>query len=418
MASVPNLTNHFDFPSLLLVEIAVRVQLPPSRHAIAEQRYHSLSDWLDRPGSPLEGLVPRMYAQGSMAIGATIASCRRNDEFDIDALAELDLSPDVTPRLALDLLYLAVRGEPGSRYYDMTERCTRCVQVQYSDDMHVDITPTLLRLGQPEREGFIFHANTENPVSEDRRIIANPFGFAVWFQSKTPADALFAFEFEQLSREEDRVLALKAEDAEPIPVPTEAYKKSKALIALQLLKRWRNIRYDSRNGRMPPSVLLAKLVADHANRTSSLYQELLHQAKQIKLFFETAQLAGQLVHVENPVCPSDVFSDRWPEDSRAQRVFIDDLRDLVAKLEILADCNASQAKSICVDLFGERLTLDALNKVNDRYGNAISSGNAYHDHKRGSLQARASGIVATTSATLSSAQTPAHRFYGGDIKDM
>jgi hypothetical protein len=418
MSSVPNPAQYFDFPSLLLVEIAVRVQLPPSRHAVAEARYHALSGWLDRRGSPLEGLVPRMYAQGSMAIGATIASCRQNDEFDIDALAELALSPDTHPRAILDMLYEAVRGEPGSRYYRMTERCTRCVQVQYRDDMHVDITPTILFPFRPEREGFIFHANPDKPVTEDKRIIANPYGFAEWFKAATPADATFAFEFEQLSREQDFVVAREAADAEPVPVPTEAYKKSRALIALQLLKRWRNVRYDRRDGRMPPSVLLAKLVADNANRTSSLYEELLHQATQIMIFFETAQLAGRQVHVENPVCQSDIFSDRWPENLQAQRVFIDDLRELVAKLERLSNCSASEAKGICADLFGENPTLDALNKVNDRYGRAISGGNAYHDHKRGSVQARASGIIATTSATPSASPTPAHRFYGGDIKDM
>lgn len=418
MSSAPIFAQQFDFPSALLAEIAVRVQLPPSRHAVAEKRYHTLSEWLDRPGSPLQGLVPRMYAQGSMAIGATIASCRQNDEFDIDALAELSLSSNTPPRVVLDLLYEAVRGDPGSRYYSMTERCTRCVQVRYGDDMHVDITPTILRPGQPEREGFIFHANSEKPTSDDKRIVANPFGFAEWFKTHTPADAVFALDFAELSREHDRILLRKAADTEPVPEPVEAYKKSMALISLQLIKRWRNIRYDARSGRMPPSVLLAKLVADNANRTSSLYQELLHQAKQLKVFFEVAQIAGRLVHVQNPVCPSDVFSDRWPEDLRAQRVFISDLHDLVTKLEKLANCNALEARQVCADLFGESPAVDALNRVADRYGSAISGGQAYHDRRTGSIQARASGIIATASAPLSSARTSGHRFYGGRVEDI
>ncbi|OZB61781.1 MAG: hypothetical protein B7X39_00010 [Lysobacterales bacterium 14-68-21] len=359
-----------------------------------------------------------MYAQGSMAIGATIASCRQNDEFDIDALAELSLSSNTPPRVVLDLLYEAVRGEPGSRYYSMTERCTRCVQVRYGDDMHVDITPTILRPEQPEREGFIFHANSEKPTGDDKRIVANPFGFAEWFKTRTPADAVFALDFAELSREHDRILLRKAADTEPVPEPVEAYKKSMALISLQLIKRWRNIRYDARPGRMPPSVLLAKLVADNANRTSSLYQELLHQAKQLKVFFEVAQIAGRLVHVQNPVCPSDVFSDRWPEDLWAQRVFISDLHDLVTKLEKLANCNALEAKQVCADLFGESPAVDALNKVADRYGSAISGGQAYHDRRTGSIQARASGIIATASAPLSSARTTGHRFYGGRVEDI
>lgn len=418
MSAVSNITPAHDFLDLLLANVAVKVQLPPSRFAVAEQRYHTLSEWVDRPDSPLRGLVPRVYAQGSMAIGATIASCLRNDEYDVDALAELSLPRHTPPRDVLDLLYDAIRGEPGSRYYDMTTRCTRCVQVQYADGMHVDITPTIRLEERLEREGYIFHAKVEEPVSSDRHIIANPFGFAAWFKEHTPAELDFALNFAEKSLAYDRAHFFKAAETEPVPSPTPIYEKSRALIALQLLKRWRNITYDARPGRKPPSVLIAKLVADHANQChGSLFAELLHQARQMLVFFEQAHLSRNLVYVANPVCDSDEFSDRWPADHEVQHTFIRDLQNLIAKLEEMARSNTARIREILEELFGEEPAEHALNAANERYGDAISSGRARYDRERGGLHSRASGVMGTACGTAASAaHGRPHSFYGGDIE--
>jgi hypothetical protein len=108
----------------LLADVAIRVQLSATAHGTVEARYQTISEYLDRDGSPLRGLVNLLYPQGSMAIDATIASRLRTDEFDIDIIVELALALGVSPQVALDLLYRSIRGEPGSRYYNMTERRT------------------------------------------------------------------------------------------------------------------------------------------------------------------------------------------------------------------------------------------------------------------------------------------------------
>ncbi len=420
MSAVSNITPAHDLVDLLLAEVAVKVQLPPSRFAVAEQRYHTLSEWVDRADSPLRGLVSRVYAQGSMAIGATIASCLRDDEYDVDALVELSLPRLTHPRDVLDLLYDAVRGEPGSRYYDVTTRCTRCVQVQYADGMHVDITPTIRLEERLEREGYIFHAKVEEPESSDKRITANPFGFAVWFKERTPAEYDFALNFAEKSLAYDRAHFLEAAETEPVPSPAPVYEKSRALIALQLLKRWRNITYDTRPGRKPPSVLMAKLVGDHANQShGSLFAELLHQARKMLVFFEQAHLTQSLVHVVNPKCDNDKFSDRWPADQEVQRTFIRDLQNLVAKLEEMAQSNTARIRKILEELFGEEPAEHALNAANERYGNAISSGQARYDRKHGGLHSKASGVMgAACSSAAFAAHGHPHRFYGGDIEDL
>src|SRR6516162_8646490 len=111
----------------LLADVAIRIQLSATDHGKAQSRNRVINDHLEREGSLLRGHVNLLYPQGSMAIGATIASRLRTDEFDIDAMAELAIPATTSPQVALDLLFHSVRGERGSRYYDMVERRTRCV---------------------------------------------------------------------------------------------------------------------------------------------------------------------------------------------------------------------------------------------------------------------------------------------------
>ena len=147
---------------ILLAETAIRIELPPSQHRLAVDRYEAVSKHIERSDSPLNGRVIWFYPQGSMAIRATIKSRRRADGFDIDIVSELVLSPNTPPACgALDLLFEAINGPPDSMYHGMVERQTRCVTVQYADGMHLDITPSELLDERDPRRSHIFHAKPE-----------------------------------------------------------------------------------------------------------------------------------------------------------------------------------------------------------------------------------------------------------------
>lgn len=410
------LSEPIDF---LLADVAIRVQLSATNHKLAVARYEAVNKWIERPGSPLQGCVDVFYAQGSMAIGATIASKLMHDEFDIDLIAQLNLPADTPPHRMLDLLEAAIRGEPGSRYHEMTARCTRCIQIRYADGMHLDVTPMVRLALLPERCGFIFHARHRHEAPDDRRIVANPWGFAQWFMARTPAELAFADAFEARAADYEATLFVAKAESEPVPDLVAPHRKSMALIALQLLKRWRNVQYDKREGRCPPSVVLAKFVADNANRTRTLSEELLHQAKQLKLAFARAQLTRELIVVSNPACQSDVFTDRWPEGLEAQGVFLSDLTVLVRKLEQLTgDCDLATMQQVLSELFGERPALEAIRAFNRRAGQAIVQGESRHVPGSGRFdiaagRSAAAATAITTRAATSSLVTPKHTYFGG-----
>jgi hypothetical protein len=291
----------------LLMDVALRVQLAPSQYRLAMQHYETLGHYLEREGSPLKGLVSRLYAQGSMAIGAVISSKFENDEFDLDVILELVVDAYTPPAVVLDTVFHTIKGDPGSRYYKVTRRNTRCVTVDY-DNMHVDFTPAV-RLRDPrERVSNIFHAHEDDPIHRHRHVMANPWGFANWFEARMPAARFFA----------ETVLR---KSAEPLPPLEQLNEKSLPLLALQLIKRWRNKVYDQRDGmRMPPSVVLSCLVGMNASVRLGLLEELTSQVNYIKAHLEAADRRGEKFYLMNPRCPDgDCFTDRWPESLEHQR---------------------------------------------------------------------------------------------------
>jgi Second Messenger Oligonucleotide or Dinucleotide Synthetase domain len=397
---------------LLLADVAIRVQLTRTDHAKAEQRYEALGDHLDRDGSLIQGRVELIYPQGSMAIGATIASRLTTDEYDVDFIAQLNLPRAIAPQTAIDLLFHSIRGKPGSRYHDMAERRTRCVTVHYADKMHADITPVILLPEREERTSLVFHS-PDDPREPDLTLIANPWGFAQWFKRTTPPDHEFARLFaERAAEHEYRVLAEEAE-SEELPTPLPPHQKSKALIVLQLLKRWRNVRYDTRRTRRPPSIMMAKLIADAANSTDTLSEELLHQGGSMLDVLRAEQRAGRKIEVRNPECEEDILTDRWPASLQEQNVFIRDLEDLVAKVErLIAGCPLDEMRVIMTDLFGEGPAEQAFRAFNERFGNSIRQGRSRYSTDGGRLSLPGSGLVAGAAAPLITRASPPHTFYG------
>jgi hypothetical protein len=403
-------------PSLideLLVDIAVRIQLSPTLHGIAVERADTIARHLEREGSPLRGRLRRLYAQGSIAIGATIRSKENDDLFDIDLIAEIDWPAGTTPMQMLLTLYKAIKGEPGSLYYadGIVELQTRCVTIHYAE-MHLDITPMWCNPAWEERGGYIAHAKLGAPVSEHKFVPANPWGFAEDFKAKTPAEPWFADII--LEKSYGRVIRAAVE---PVPEHEALYAKAMAVVALQLIKRHIYLIYERKpeGTRRPPSVYVAESVARNANYTRSLIDELIHQAARLRFELGEASQQGELIDVRNPKLWEDKLTDRWPAGPLAQRIFIGELDSFIGALAtVKADAangatDLDKARAKLALLFGENATLDAVKAYLHRAGEETRQG-----------ASRFAPHTATALAGMSTARAPGvqsrpvrdHRFYG------
>ena len=395
---------------ILLADVAIRIQLSKADHDKACARFETMQDWVDRRRSPLQGLVMLMYPQGSMATRSTVARVSDKDEYDIDAIVVLNILRDSHPDAVVNALYQAIRGKPGSRYHDKTIRHTRCVCVSYEDGMHIDLTPAVQMDERMPRTSLIFHSKPEDPNVRPRALLANPWGLANWFNANTPQDPDFASFYEHRALDYDLSMIEARAPADPVPDQEPAYRKSRALIALQLIKRWRNVlfaRPDRANLRRPPSVLLTKLVGDCANRTRTLSEEVEHQARCLVTRLEHDSQRRKLIFEVNPCCQEDVLTDRWPAGQSDQDLMIDDLRNLVAKLDRLrrGELSLAEMSGILEDLFGTRPARQAV----EAYIRSARPG--------GSRSMPSSGRILSGAADLSVPSTaarpiPRHDFFG------
>jgi hypothetical protein len=398
---------------ILLAETAIRIELPPSKHNLACDRYEAVRNYIERDDSPLCGHVGYFYPQGSMAIRATIQSRKRGDNFDIDIVAELMVANELPPAQVLDLLYKAINGAPGSRYYGMVERQTRCVTVYYEDGMHLDITPSQLLNAQDPRRSCIFHAKPEEPSSLHKRLLMNSWAFCEHFNECTPADIDFAKAYGQRVRTRDGFMAQDEAEVKEVPGHSTAEGgKSATVVALQLMKCNRNILYAGRKDlRMPPSVVLAKIAAETSMPGSSISQALYTLSGAVLAALEAAEGRGALIDVQNPKCPGERFTDRWPENRAAQRLYIDDLKLFRRQLTALMseEFTLDQKRDLLAKMFGEGPAVAVVKDYAERLGQSVRSGNRTIGSTGRIIPAAAASAAITAPAA---AQPRGHTFYG------
>jgi hypothetical protein len=376
---------------VMLADIAVRIQLTPTDYQKAVDHYEAINAWIDREDSPLHGRVQLFYAQGGFMIGATTARHASDADFDIDVMAQITWPANIDPEIALSTTHHAIRGERGSRYYAKVERKTRCSTVHY-DGMHLDVTTAVRLVYREERTGCIFHSKPSDPNEPKLTLLANPYGFGQWFLANAPADEAFGLYFEKASLDYDRSRwkILEKADADPVPDQMPVYRKSQAVICLQLIKRWRNLVYDRRHARLrlPPSVLLAYYVAVNANQTRSLADELIHQVECIIAALEAAERSYRTVREFNPACREDELTDRWPADLSEQRICINELRAFAFQLHRLRDgVPLPEMQKILEDLFGERPAREAVRKYTGQHIDDNNAGKGFHILRSGSIPA-------------------------------
>ena len=383
----------FDDPlEAIFAEAAIRVQLPPSKYQLACDRYDAVSTHAERDGSQLKDKIARFYPQGSMAIGATIAARGKDEEYDIDIVAELLLPLGSCPKYVLDLLFNAIKGDEGSIYYEMVKRRTRCVTIYYADGMHLDITPVILREDRLERTSDLFHDDPDEPQEPAETLLMNAWGFSETFKANTVDTTGFAEAYARNTRALDLLAEAEIEEVDP---QEDIARKSSDVVALQLIKRFRNTRYKDRNGRMPPSVLLSKYVSDASNPSQSLVYALGYHAAHIRKQLVTAEARGRLVDESNPACVEDSFTDRWPLTRTAQQEFISDLDELLAVLQQLktGDVSMAEMQDLLVPIFGDFPVKAAVRAAQDRVGKASRSARTTHKPGGGILLGAAASVI-------------------------
>jgi hypothetical protein len=404
--SLPSTANPFSTAlDRILAEIAFNVQLPPSLHRKATDRYKAVRTFLEGTHA-FEDQIEHFYPQGSMAIDATISNRGTEDEFDIDIVAQLGgRFRGMKPNDILDELFDALGGYQGLKVV----RQTRCVTIYFADGMHLDITPALRQYQARERQSYIAHAKGPFSSPSDKFVPMNAFGFADWYLALTPTEYRVVEEFNRRWRTFEAANFRADADIDEVPDQTEFVVKNTATLALQLLKRYRNIIYADYAGRIPPSVMLSCFAGSVAQSGLTLSQMLIKLCRTIAREIRAASSRGQLLHVANPTYSDDVFTDRWPESPKQQIQFARHLDDLVAGLEAAQNMSAGELGDWLRETFGGRVVSAAADRLT-KEATAVREGR-HGFSQTGKIVLPSAAIAAPAILPAAAAPVP-HTFYG------
>lgn len=401
---------------LLVIEVAARIQLSPTQVQQAEQNYTALSDYIDGEGSPLEDCVQTVHASGSFAIGAPIVGKLKETQHDVDAVLELIGFKNDTPKYVLKLTEEALLRpdkDGKTRYQGMVTRNSRCVTVTYKDGRTVDLMPVHHVTDHSDIRKNLFHykeARGTKPEESYKKPVA-PRGFKDWYLKEEetltgqPLVLQERYQTTTASVFAKRQVLLAKADTEDFPEQKSLPEKTARTLAIQLLKRNRDIKYMGLSGRKPPSVLIATLgMHSSRNMHSLLVDELINVANYLISQFERNVRLGLELHVTNPSWNQDIISDRWKSVSD-QRVYLQQLKELVADMIVLKSENQlGERKRILQRNFGETVSNSALGALEkQRSQNRIT----------GATKVTRTGAIALAGASSSRAKakkTP----YGGE----
>lgn len=403
----------------VLLDVAALIELSPRDRRVAENRYRRLKTHLERPASALARYLvdgqSRIYAQGSVATSTAIVSGTEDDRFDVDAIVEIDVPRDWDNKRALDELEKALQGFSG---VVAIVRCTRCVQLQFPF-MHMDVTILDRRERLAiERAGEIFHSRDNGATS---RVRSNPWGFTDWFRSSVGfGEQLFA---ESLRRHRDaisknRLMALDEEEGRALdkahqhdlpPVIPSALDAQEA-VALKLLKRFLNLRYENSALPRPPSIYLAKRAGDVGYTPQGLTTQLAVLADSTANILQQHLAAGTCPAEVNPSYPPDRINDRWPRAGAAgvndMKHLAEELEHLAGQLNRMATASLSEISKAIDELFGERIGKEQRRVLAERYDRRVGGAPLLSEARTGAIYAPS--IVAAPERLR---EVPRHNFH-------
>jgi hypothetical protein len=358
-----------DSLNALLQEFCRLLQLSPTQHQSAVEKYEGVGHWLGGSGSPLESFATSIYAQGSMAIGTTVKPVE-DTEHDLDLIFEvapIDVSPVelhriVEERLKQNQIYAGRLVEPAP---------PRCLRLKYAGDFHLDIVPA-------RRNPARGLTAIEVPDRELKRWVPNnPLEYKRWFE-----------------RQATSLVIMEKAAVQPVPALMASDQKPPLKRAVQLMKRHRDIAFGAAVG-APSSILITtmagRLYRGDTNVADALVKILVEIENEIRSVWP-----GR-ISVPNPTDSAEDLCKKFNDEQYASFArWAIGFSDQVRKLKGMTGLEkiASALKS----LFGEKITTNVVKSYTQ---------GLYEARRSGGLRYGAPGIGVTRGIVV-----PRHTFHG------
>lgn len=349
----------------VLEHICQALELSESQQRLARERYEAVGNWLASSDDPmLRGLT--IYPQGSVPLGTTVKPIARQ-EHDVDLVGWNAALPATTLPSALKKA-IGDRLRQSGHYKDILEEKPRCWRINYANEFHLDITPSI---SNPT-------CDAGGELVPDKPLKcwkpSNPKGYRAWFASKASLEPKYRLT-KSLGSGEVR--------ANVEPFPTQAPLKGVLRRTVQLAKRHRDVYFAESDPSLAPiSIIITTLAAQsYAYCVSSFVfdTELDVLEAVIRLmpaFIEKGYRNGvRQWYVWNETTDGENFAEKWNRDLKLANAFdvwharaLDDIEKMI-ELAGLDTLNKSLAAS-----FGEAPVAKAMGNLTSAVSSARGAG--------------------------------------------
>jgi len=280
----------------ILQIIAETLDLSPSQHKEATDKYRAVGEWLSAEGSTLRQYKPSVYPQGSFAFGTPVKPLGR-DEFDIDLVVELSV-PDGTLPSELKRM-VGARLAENETYRAILEEMNRCWRLGYVN-LHLDSLPA-------RQKGATGSTAILIPDKELRSYKdSDPKGYTAWFRVQCAVTRVMN-------------AANAHSNVEPAPDQQGWREKTPLQVGVQLLKRHRDVHFQTRE-HAPISIILTTLAAKAYGREDSVLIAMRGVMDRMPLGID--RIEGK-PYVFNPVNRGENFADKWHREPQREKAFFE-----------------------------------------------------------------------------------------------
>ena len=365
-----------------LKEISNSLDITESDFKSLETSYKAIGNYI---GNNI-GCDVNVFPQGSVNLGTVIKPIAEDGEYDID-LVLVVLDGNLEARELKEKVGKVLKQS--DRYSQKVSEGKRCWKIEYSEELnyHVDILP-VIKSEDYENSKILKMTNKVGDVYE--YLPTNPEKYAEWF-------------FDKCKRERERLekdYSLKNKvDINDVPAWA---KKTKLQIAVQLLKRYRDICFIDNQEIKPISIILTTLLAEMYTGEESLLELITKFTNDYMQYIKKDE--NENFVISNPVNPDENFADKWqiyPERKEAFFDFMLKLQQNLINNKVLCECGRIEAAKEYGRLFGESVVKDAFKNIGLKSRNLRESNQLYMSKN---------GIL--TSQKNNNDKVGKHTFYG------
>ena len=344
----------------MLRQIANELDISEEKYKNAVDSYNAVGNYLSNHiNAPVE-----IFPQGSFRLGTVIKPLTDEDDYDIDLVCKVNKNFSNAKELKNEVGQALKDSERYSKMLDKEGK--RCWTLKYSDlaQYHMDILPAV-EDATYDRDRKLKITNKDEITGIYDFTTTNPESYFEWFNSRQQ---------EEKRRLLEKMAIQNNKNIEDVP----EYKiKTTLQVALQIIKRYRDIKFQDNMDNKPISIILTTIMAQIYSGENNVYELI---KKFSSRYNEYITIKNGVEWVENPVNSDENFADKWqiyPERKLAFLQFMSNLKDDIINNAFIISGNIFDEADSYKKMFGENIVKKAYAGIGEKAKKLRENGNMY-----------------------------------------